>query len=80
VIQDINDKRFTHLGVLDTDQIKHDEMKIKVRREYLRRVRRVVMSKLNGGNIISAINAWTVSFVPVVRYIRLTLPTGETRR
>ncbi|KXJ19770.1 hypothetical protein AC249_AIPGENE21527 [Exaiptasia diaphana] len=41
------------------------EMKQKVRDEYLRRVKLVAKSKLYGGNLIKAINAWAVS---VVRY------------
>ena len=35
----------------------------KVKTEYLRRVRRVLQSKLNGGNTIGAINTWAVSLV-----------------
>jgi len=53
---------YKYLGVLETDQTKH-EMKDKVKTEYLRRVQRVLQSKLNGGNTISAINTWAVSLV-----------------
>jgi len=38
-------------------------MKEKVKTEYLRWVRRVLQSKLNGGNKIGAINTWAVSLV-----------------
>ncbi|XP_069997569.1 uncharacterized protein [Penaeus vannamei] len=54
-----------YLGVLEVDGIKHDQMKDQVKKEYTRRVRNILKSKLNGGNIISAINSRAVS---VVRY------------
>ena len=38
---------------------------IKTLSEYNKRVRKILKSKLNGGNIIKAINSWAV---PVVRY------------
>jgi len=49
--------------VLETDQIKHDEMKDKVKMEYVRRVSKVLQSKLNGGNTIGPVNTWAVSLV-----------------
>jgi len=63
VIREVKKDGYTYLGVLETDQIKHDEMKDKVKMEYLRWVRRVLQSKLNGGNMIGAINTWAVSLV-----------------
>ena len=53
-------------GVLETDQIKHEEMKGKIEAEYFSRVRKVVKSKLNAGNTIKAINTWSVSLVRCV--------------
>ena len=38
-------------------------MKEQLKKEYIRRVRNVLKSKLNGGNIISGINSRAVSFV-----------------
>jgi len=58
VIREVKEDGYKYLGVLETDQIKHDEMKDKVKMEYLRRARRVLQSKLNGGNTIGAINTW----------------------
>ena len=63
VIREVKEDGYKYLGVLKTDQIKHDEMKDKTKTEYLRRVRRVLQSKLNGGNTIGAINTWAVSLV-----------------
>ena len=42
------------------------EMKLKVRQDYYRRVRKVLESTLNRGNTIKAINTWAVA---AVRYI-----------
>ena len=47
MIREVKTDGYKNLGVLETDQIKHDEMKEKVKMEYLRRVRRVLLSKLN---------------------------------
>ena len=38
-------------------------MKEKVADEYLRIVRKILESKLNGGNIIKGLNTWTVSLL-----------------
>ena len=56
---------YKYLGILEADGIKHDEMKEQLKKEYIRRVRNVLKSKLNGGNIVSAINSRAVS---IVRY------------
>ena len=41
----------------------HRQTKEKIKKEYLRRVRKVAQSKLNGGNLIQAINTWAVSLI-----------------
>ena len=41
----------------------HDQMKDKIRKEYLRRAKKVARSKLNGGNLIQAIKTWAVAHV-----------------
>ena len=38
-------------------------MKDKVHKKYYRRVRQLTSLKLNGGNIIRAINSWSVSLI-----------------
>ena len=52
-----DDDGYKYLGVLEVDDIKQTEMKQNVQKEYFRRVRKILKSKLNGGNIIKAINA-----------------------
>ena len=59
------DESYKYLGVQELDDIKTSEMKERVSKEYKRRVRKVLETKLNGNNIIKAINTWAVS---VVRY------------
>ena len=54
---------YKYLGVLEASDMLHDQMKDKIRKEYLRRVKKVARSKLNGGNLIQAINTWAVSLV-----------------
>ena len=54
-MQDVKEGGYKYLGVLEADQIKHEEMKDEIQTEYFRRVKRLVRSKLNGGNIITAI-------------------------
>ena len=56
-------KGYKYLGVLEADGMLHDTMKKKIGKEYLRRVRKVAQSKLNGGNLIRAINTSAVSLV-----------------
>ena len=45
--------------------VKHEAMKDQTKKEYIKRVRKILKSKLNGGNVISAINSRAVA---VVRY------------
>ena len=51
------------IRVLEANDMVHDTMKKNIVKEYLRRVRKVAQSKLNGGNLIRAINTWVVSLV-----------------
>ena len=43
---------YKYLGVLEASDMLHDQMKDKILKEYLRRVKKVARSKLNGGNLI----------------------------
>ena len=40
--------------------IKHHEMKEKVKTKYYRRVKKILETKLNGGNTITEINRWAI--------------------
>ena len=39
------------------------EMKEKVKSEYLKRVKKLLRSKMNGENVIVGMNAWTVGII-----------------
>ena len=60
-----DDDGYKYLGVLEVEDIKHLKMKELVRKEYFRRVKKILKSKLNGGNTIKAINSRAVS---IIRY------------
>ena len=58
-------KTYKYLGILEADTIKQAEMKEKIQKEYLRRIRKLLETKLNSRNLIKGINTWAV---PLVRY------------
>jgi hypothetical protein len=57
--------KYKYLGIWEANDIKHEEMKEEIKREYRKRVRVVLKSKLNGPNKINAINQYAV---PIIRY------------
>ena len=59
------EETYKYLGILETDTIKQVEMKDKIRKEYLRRTRKVLETELSSRNLIKGINTWAV---PHVRY------------
>ena len=54
---------YKYLGVLEAEEVKKEQMKNILKNEYKRRIRKVLQSKLNGGNTIKAINTWAVSLL-----------------
>jgi len=74
LMKEVDESGYKYLGVLEGADIKNKEMKEKVRKEYLRRVKLLAKSKLYGGNLIKGINAWAVS---VVRYTAGILEWSE---
>ena len=52
---------YKYLGILEADRFIGEEMKMKVSKEYFRRLKKVSKSKLNGGNLVQGINTWAVS-------------------
>ena len=61
---------YKYLGILEADTIKQVEMKDKIQKEYLRRTRKLLETKLTSRNLIKGINTWDVS---LVRYSGLFL-------
>ena len=65
-IEELNQEGiYKYLGVDESDGIQHRKMKEKIRKEYLRRVRLILRTGLNGRNKIEAVNSLAV---PVVQY------------
>ena len=50
IMKEVDENRYTYLGILELDEIKEHEMKNKVTAEYKRRLRLILKSKLNGKN------------------------------
>ena len=59
------DETYKYLGILEADTIKLVQMKDKIRKEYLRRTRKLLEKKLTSRNLIKGINTWAV---PLIRY------------
>ena len=55
---------YKYLGILEAYTIKQVQMKDTIRKEYLRRTRKLLETKLSSRNLIKGINTWAV---PVVR-------------
>ena len=56
-------ENYKYLGILEADTIKQVEMKEKIQKEYLRRTRKLLDTKLNSRNLIRGINTWDVTLV-----------------
>ena len=59
-MKEVKKKGYTYLGKVELDKIKENEMKEKTIKEFKRRLRLVLKSKLNVKNKITAMNAWEV--------------------
>ena len=64
-IKEVNLNGYKYLGVWQLDSIMNREMKETMKSEYIRRVKMLLRSKLNGGNVIAGMNIWTVD---IIRY------------
>ena len=60
-MKEVGEEGYTYLGILELDKIKEAEMKETIGKEYKRRLRLILRSKLNGKNKISAVNTWAVA-------------------
>ena len=59
------DETYKYLGMLEADTIKQVEMKDKIQKEYLRRNRKLLETKLSSRNLNKGINTWAV---PLIKY------------
>ena len=56
-------KSYKYLAILEADRFLGKEMKLKVSKEYFRRLKKVLKSKLNGENLVQRVNTWAVSLL-----------------
>ena len=54
---------YKYLGILEADKFLEEKMKLNVSKEYIRRLRKILKSKLNGGNFFRGVNTWAVSLL-----------------
>ena len=54
---------FKYLGILEADKFLGEKMNVIASKEYIRRLRKVLKSKLNGGNLVCGVNTWAVSLL-----------------
>ena len=64
IMKTIDEEGHKYLGILEYDKVNEKEMKTGFVREY-KRIRLILISKLNGKNKIKAINSWAVA---IMRY------------
>ena len=55
-ISNVGEEGYKYLGMLEIDEIMNHNMKALVQKEYLRRLKKILKSRLNGRNIIIATN------------------------
>ena len=74
---------YKYLGILEADTIKQVQMKDMIRKEYLRRTRKLLETKLSSRNPIKGINTWAVSLVrysgPFLQWTREELKQMDQR-
>ena len=54
---------YKYLGISVVDNFLEKKMKLNVSKGYIRRLRKVLNSKLNGGNLVCGVNTWAVSLL-----------------
>ena len=62
-IRTLEEETYKYIGILEADTIKQVEMKDKIRKEYLRRTRKLLETKLSSRNLIKGINTLAVSLI-----------------
>ena len=52
-----------YLGILEVDEFLEEKMKLNISKEYIRRLRKVLKSKLDGRNLVCGVNTWELSLL-----------------
>ena len=55
---------YKYLGILEADKFLEEKMKLDVSKEYIRRLRKVLKSKLNGGNLVCGVYVGSIGQYP----------------
>ena len=55
-IKDIDENGYKYLGIIEGEEIKHQEINEKIKKEYIKRLKAILKSKLNSRNTVEAIN------------------------
>ena len=64
VIKSLQDgESYKYLRILETDKFLEEKMKLIVSKEYTGTLRKVLKSKLNGGNLVRGVDTWAVSLL-----------------
>ena len=56
-------KSCKYLGILERDKFLEEKLKFNVLKENIRRLRKVLKSKLNGANLVRGVYTWAVSLL-----------------
>ena len=51
---------YKYLGILEAETFLEEKMNLNVLNEYIRMLRKVLKSELNGGNLVCGVNNWAV--------------------
>ena len=54
---------YKYLGILETDRFSEEKRKLNVSKKYIRRLRKVLKSKQNGGSLVRGVDTWAVSLL-----------------
>ena len=54
---------YKYLGILEADKFLEEKMKLNVSKEYIRKIRKVLKSKLNSENLVHGVNTWALSLL-----------------
>ena len=84
VIRMLGEKEtYKYLGILKADTIKQVEMKEKIKKESLRRTRKLLETKLYSRNLVKGINTWAVHLIrylgPFLKWTREELKRMDQR-
>ena len=54
---------YKYLGILEAGKFLEEKIKLNVSKEYVISLRKVLKSKLNGGNLVHGVNTWALSLL-----------------